>query len=185
MHDSTRIHCSQRNVLLTGVLFLLIFGASRVFSRATAPATTPANPQREILLLRKAALEAEMKAVTGRLTLANHRIKNAEAGGRTGFLSDDFQVSANVDFLEQQAVLARKRAELKEVTNRLEGPAGTSPQEGSLIDVTDDLLRRIRDLEARVDQIEATARERRLRSSAITPRRSEKTLEPRGGSGVG
>lgn len=165
MPENLRIPRSRRGALMAVGLLLFVFGVSRVFSQAADPSeTTPADPSREILLLKKAALEAEIKAATGRLDQANRRIKNAEHANRSGFQAVDTAKVANVDFLERAAVLARKRVELKEVTNRLEGVATNAPEGGSLVDVTDDLLRRIKDLEARVDKIEADARGDRLRA---------------------
>jgi hypothetical protein len=165
MSNNLRIPRSRRGVLPAVALLLLALGASHVFSQASDPSeTTPADPSREILLLKKAALEAEIKAATGRIDQANRRIKNAEHGNRSRLQDDGFLKVANADFLERVAVLARKRVELKEVTIRLEGDASSAPEGGSLVDVTDDLLRRIKDLEARVDKIEAAARGDRLRA---------------------
>jgi hypothetical protein len=164
MSNIPRIPRSQRSALVAVALLLLAFGASRVFSQAADPsATAPADPSREILLLKKTALEAEIKAATARVDQANRRIKNAEHGNRSRLQDDGFLKVANVDFLERVAVLARKRVELKEVTIQLEGQASGGLPAAGLVDVTDNLLRRIKDVEARVDKIEAAARGDRLR----------------------
>lgn len=160
MHAEPRI---RRNVILGGgLLLLLILGAPTVFSQAPDSATP--DPMREVLILRKTALEAEIKAASARILQASRRLKNEKVRDRKGLQGADYVMNAEVDLLEREASVARKRVELKETVNRIEGLTGNSPEDGSAVDVTDDLLRRIKDLEARVDRIDATGREFRLRA---------------------
>ena len=153
---------SRRNAILGGGLLLTVLAASTVFSQS--PESSTSDPMREVLILRKAALQAEIKAASVRILQANRRLKNATVGRRIGFQGDDHIKNAEVGLLEREAVVARKRVELKEITNRIEGYHRNSPQEGSVVDVTDDLLRRIKDLEARVDRLDARSREKDLRT---------------------
>jgi hypothetical protein len=166
MRDPSWIRRHLLHVAIAGAFLLLGFGASRVFSQAPGSAAAPSDdPDREILLLQKAALEAEIKAATGHIELATRRLRNAEAGNRAGLHSEDNLLDAEVDILERKAVVARRRAELKEVTIRLDRPPGDpSPTRGGG-DVIDELFRRIKDLEVRMDLNDAIRRELRLRST--------------------
>jgi hypothetical protein len=161
MRDEPRTRRSRRNALLGGSLLLLGFGTSTVFSQApepakptAAPAPVERDPYRELLILKKEALQAEVKAAESRVGQAQRRHKNAQYHNRGKLQSDDYVFNAEVDVLERQAVLARKRAELVETSTRLQAYHRGTPQEGSNVDITDDLLRRIKDLEARVQKIE-------------------------------
>jgi len=160
MHAEPR---TRRNAILGGGLLLLsVLGAPRVFSQGPDKATP--DPMHEVLVLRKTALEAEIKAASARIVLASRRLKNEKVRDRTGLQAADYVLNAEADLLEQEASVARKRVELKETVNQLGGFTPNSAREGSTVDVTDDLLRRIKDLEARVDRIYASNREFRLRS---------------------
>jgi hypothetical protein len=143
-------------MLVCGVL-LLGFSASAVFSQAPAP-TKPApvqrDPNRELLLLKKAAIQADIRAGEARVVLAQHLAAVARSRNRAHLESDDYVFNTEVDILENQAVVARKRAELAETTSRIQAFHRGTPEEGSNVDITDDLLRRIKDLEARVQTIE-------------------------------
>jgi Spy/CpxP family protein refolding chaperone len=142
--------------LVSGVL-LLGFGASAVFSQAPAPAKpAPAerDPNRDLLLLKKAALQAEIRAAEARVGLSQHLAAVARSRNRAHLESDDYVFNTEVDILENQAVVARKQAELAEMTSRIQAYHRGTPEEGSNVDITDDLLRRIKDLEARVEIIE-------------------------------
>jgi hypothetical protein len=143
-------------MLVCGVL-LLGFSASAVFSQAPAP-TKPApaehDPNRELLLLKKAAIQADIRAGEARVGLAQRLLANARSRNRAHLESDDYVFNYEVDILENQAFVARKRAELAETTAQVQSYHRGTPLEGSNVDITDDLLRRIKDLEARVQIIE-------------------------------
>jgi len=157
MRDEPRPWRSRRIGLLGGGILLLGLGAPSVFSQAPEPAkTAPAehDPHRELLLLQKAAHQAELQAAEAQVGQAQRRLKNVQASHRAHHQSDDYLLSAEIGVLERQAVVARKRAELAQTTARLQGYHRGTPEEGSNVDITDDLLRRIKDLEARVEKIE-------------------------------
>jgi len=170
MRDEPRTGRSRRNALLGGgMLLLMILGASTVFSQSPAPSSgTPApaekDPLRELLILKKEALNAEIKAAQARVGQSTRRLQYARSSNRAHLQSDDYVFNAEVDLLERQAIVARKQAELKETTTRLESSRRVesfhrgTPREGSTVDITDDLLRRIKDLEARVEKLEGEHR---------------------------